>query len=293
MNANEPFNRGLKDEFVEALNREYEKGSWWKTIVHDPDLFIGIRENYLNVYFKGASLLKLKHTAGHLIGKTHFKYLLKDLHREGSKNYVKFEDGHFRDFDTGGFYNDMGKDLKKIKETPDLFQGDEKKGVHQIIIDNKNAIDTEIAFGKSRKGSNKKQFDFAALWQEKNGLKLVFYEAKVFSSREIRAKIDKPPPVIDQIERYEKLLSERMEEIWKSYRRVAANILDLTGYASRRSDLLQQAKDGNFDICPEVRLVIFNFDNAPKEGSKCPQWSIYVFEEETRRKSCTHEGSSR
>ena len=58
MNASKSFNRGLKDEFVEALNREYEKdGGWWKKIVDDPELFIGIREDYLNIYFHGSSLL--------------------------------------------------------------------------------------------------------------------------------------------------------------------------------------------------------------------------------------------
>ena len=28
--ANGVFNRGLSDEFVEALNVEYDKGGWWR-----------------------------------------------------------------------------------------------------------------------------------------------------------------------------------------------------------------------------------------------------------------------
>ncbi len=261
MKAPKPFKRGLKDEFVEALNREYEKdGGWWKKIVDDPELFIGIREDYLNIYFNGSSLLKLKHTGGHLVGETHFKYLLKDLRRDGPNNYIKSENGRFEHFNSTGFYSDIGKDLEDIKKTSELFQDDEKKGVHQITIDNANVIDTEIAFPGSGK-----RVDFAALREEKNKLKLVFYEAKVFSSSEIRAGVGKPQ-VIDQLEKYEKILSERAEGIRKSYSRVATTFLDLAG-CGRRSALFQQAKEGSFEVCPEVRLVIFNFNGAQREAA--------------------------
>ena len=264
MNASELFNRGLKDEFVEALNREYEKdGSWWKKIVDDPELFIGIREDYLNIYFHGSSLLKLEHTGGHLVGETHYKYLLKSPCRNELDNkYVNFKKGYFDPLNGMESYRDIGEDIDAIKKKAVAsLRGTEKKGVHEIMIDNANVIDTEIAFPRSGE-----RVDFAALREEKNKLKLVFYEAKVFSSSEITAKVGKPQ-VIDQLEKYEKILSERAECIRKSYCRVAANFLDLAGYDGRRSALLQQAKEGNFDVCPEVRLVIFGFDGAQKEAA--------------------------
>ena len=263
MNASKSFKRGLKDEFVEALNREYEKdGGWWKKIVDDPELFIGIREDYLNIYFHGSSLLKLEHTGGHLVGETHYKYLLKSPCRDELDNkYVNFKKGYFDPLNGMESYRDIGEDIDAIKKKAAAsLRGTEKKGVHKIILRNENIIDTEIAFPGSGK-----RVDFAALREEKNKLKLVFYEAKVFSSSEIRAGVGKPQ-VIDQLEKYEKILSERAEGIRKSYSRVATTFLDLAG-CGRRSALFQQAKEGSFEVCPEVRLVIFNFNGAQREAA--------------------------
>ena len=117
-------------------------------------------------------------------------------------------------------YRDIGEDIDAIKKKAAAsLRGTEKKGVHEIMIDNANVIDTEIAFPRSGE-----RVDFAALREEKNKLKLVFYEAKVFSSSEITAKVGKPQ-VIDQLEKYEKILSKRAERIRKSYSRVATNFL--------------------------------------------------------------------
>ncbi len=38
-------------------------------------------------------------------------------------------------------------------------------------------------------------------------------------------------------------------------------------FVKARSALLQQAKEDNFNVCPEVRLVIFKFDRAQKEAA--------------------------
>ncbi len=54
------FKRGLDDEFVDRLNEVYRARGWWHSLVNDRDLFIAIRDNYLNVYYRGGSVLKLK-----------------------------------------------------------------------------------------------------------------------------------------------------------------------------------------------------------------------------------------
>ena len=61
--ATPAFNRGLCDAFVEVLNNEYGKGGWWRNLVDDKETFLAIRENYLNVYYRGNSLLKLDLTS--------------------------------------------------------------------------------------------------------------------------------------------------------------------------------------------------------------------------------------
>jgi len=57
------FTRHLGDPFVDALNDCYQReGSWWRRIADDPDVFIAIRDGYLNVYVSGGSLLRVSHT---------------------------------------------------------------------------------------------------------------------------------------------------------------------------------------------------------------------------------------
>ena len=53
------FERGLDKAFVDALNEAYEKGGWWQRFVDDEEIFIAIRKNSLNAYYRGCSLLKL------------------------------------------------------------------------------------------------------------------------------------------------------------------------------------------------------------------------------------------
>ena len=84
------FNRGLDDAFVEALNQEYDKGGWWRRFVYDQDVFLAIRENYMNAYYRGCSLLKIEFKDRAIVGKIHYKYLLRP---STPNEYVKVEDG--------------------------------------------------------------------------------------------------------------------------------------------------------------------------------------------------------
>lgn len=71
------FNRGLCDDFVDALNREYKKtDSWWRRFVDDKHLFIAIRDKYLDVYYCGARILgELKTGKQTFSSKIHRKFL--------------------------------------------------------------------------------------------------------------------------------------------------------------------------------------------------------------------------
>ena len=71
------FNRGLDDAFVTAFNGEYDKGGWLRGLVDDSEIFLAIRENYVNFYYRGGSLLKLECLDGAMVGQIHYKYLLR------------------------------------------------------------------------------------------------------------------------------------------------------------------------------------------------------------------------
>ncbi|MFZ2630201.1 MAG: hypothetical protein WA081_04100 [Desulfosalsimonadaceae bacterium] len=46
------FSRGISDQFIAALKKEYDNGGWWRKIVDDKDLFVAIRNGYINLNVK-------------------------------------------------------------------------------------------------------------------------------------------------------------------------------------------------------------------------------------------------
>ncbi len=260
------FSRGLKCEFVQALNQAYdEKDSWWRALVDDKTLFVGIRNNYINIYFNGGSILELKYNSSKgLFGSTHFKYLLNLTRETVRRDYVKFENGKFHEVRIMDSYTDIGKDIGKIKDAVKRHQGDEKKGVHQISIDNRNVIDVEIQFP-----GTKGRIDFAALQKINGEIKIVFFEAKLYSNSELRSP-SVNPRIFTQIMQYENILSSRRDEIEKSYARVAKNIVLINGWNRRRDNIFFEAANGNLSVDPKVRLAIFGFDDPQKSAANSP-----------------------
>ncbi|MDE0407655.1 MAG: hypothetical protein OXN81_07310 [Alphaproteobacteria bacterium] len=254
------FNRGLDDRFVDALNEEYEKHSWWSKLVDDNGLYIGIRNNYLNVYFAGGSILELHHRSlGGFTGITHFKYLLNLSREQAHRDYVKFKNGQFDPVSIKESYTDIARDIGKIKDAASHYQGDEKKGVHRISIEAKNVIDVEIQIPGERR-----RIDFATLQWVNDNIEIVFYEAKLYSNGDIRGV---NPKVCEQIREYESMLSRRCEEIAESYSRLVNNIVSMNGWRQRRDEIFMEAANRNLSVNPKVRLAIFDFDDPQKNAA--------------------------
>ena len=272
------FCRGLDEQFIDALNREYEKSGWWRRLADDKDLFIGIRDNYLNVYFNGGSILALEYTQGVFCGKTHFKYLLDVAADDTDGDYVKFSDGKFEPVDIKDSYRDVLANIEGIKEATKRHQGDEKRGVHQIIIDNTNVVDVEIQLPDSNL-----RIDFAALQRCKDKMRIVFFEAKTYASSEIRAT--GRPQVLDQIKSYEEIIDRRRSEIEACYRQVLCDVQSINGWHSRRHKMFADATAGELYVDPKVRLVIFNFD-APqlRAANREPNGALHKLREALGRK---------
>ena len=197
------FNRGISNnKFVTPLNKEYAKNTWWRKIADDPQLFIGIRKNYLNVYFNGGSVLELKHVEGEFTGKVHFKYLVNLTRKNTKSSYVHFRNGAFDRVELMGTFRDIGTDIegiKKLVSTRDR-QIEEKKGVHKLLIQNKNVIDTEIQFPGDK---TRRRIDFAAFAAKRWRRKVVFFEAKIYSNTEIHLPLDRPA-ILNQGRRIQK-----------------------------------------------------------------------------------------
>src|SRR5712691_7631328 len=72
------FERGLDKDFMESLEPVARGGGWFTDVLSDPDLILGIRKNYVNVYRFGQSLFKIERDSktGVLKFSTHPKYLV-------------------------------------------------------------------------------------------------------------------------------------------------------------------------------------------------------------------------
>ena len=277
------FKRGLSPEFVDALNEKYEDtGGWWRNLVDDKDTFVAIRDNYLNVYYRGNSLLKLdwNQRDKSMTGQVHYKYLLRPNIRESE--YVKVDEkGEVTMPDEPMFSTKIGA-VPALKKASQVYAGDEKDGVHRIALNKKhNVVDVEVAFRVSGL-----RVDLAALQETGDIPKLVFYEAKHFSNKELRAKGDRNPSVIDQLDRYSVLLEKNKKPLEESYRKVCKNLKDLNGLKQRhhgRHEVLDRVVQRGLDVDPTPRLVVFGFDQDQRDGKV---W------EEHRRKLEREKGST-
>ena len=94
--------------------------------------------------------------------------------------------------------------------------------------------------------------DIVALESDSEGIKIVFYEAKLFCNPELRAK-NLEPRVLKQLERYEDWINfnHRADEVLDAYRRACRILIRLNATkseASRPPDhplILEAAKDGS------------------------------------------------
>jgi hypothetical protein len=106
--------------------------------------------------------------------------------------------------------------------------------------------------------------DLATFELGAGGARLVFWEAKHFNNKELRAAGDGPPPVIQQLKRYESYLSKSGAPIVDSYRNIAGNIKSLKAMGWQRavSEPLRSVAAKALTLDPRVRLIIFGYDSA-------------------------------
>lgn len=258
------FKRGLSEKLLELLAAERNNNGWWQSVVEDKDLVVAIRDNYLNIYHNGNSLMKLSENRGKLVCEVHYKYLLSPTE---NKPYIKFEDSKATNFDSSIranlFTNELTKNsIADLKKAAKVYSGEEKEGVHKIISSNDNIIDTEIAFSLQDEGSEKTKalrIDFAALRVSANGeSEIVFYEVKHYSNKELFSGSGNPS-VIAQIETYEQEYIEKNKpQIISAYSQGVEDLQRITGKTFGAIPTT---------INPKVRLVIFGFDQDQKLGA--------------------------
>jgi hypothetical protein len=308
--VNDEFRRYLSPELLAAL-RPGKAPQWWQNMAADPELFIAPRDGYLNVYYRGNSLVKLTaRTDGTLVGEVNYKYLLRqDLQKFLWK---MTHDGRLAGDLTShvslsDFFHDLN-DLEGLKKASRKFAGVEKEGVAKIVARHTNVIDLEVAFGSAAATADDTstipRVDLVGLHSYTNkkaqdhesGEALVFYEAKHFSNPELRAAGTTEAPVIEQMKKYAQALSDRRHQIVEAYRAQCEYLL-LTQYASdsapkvwdmsklgvrrRRLESVVKSPDRLY-LALQPRLLIYGFDEAQKTH---PIWLKHL---EKLQKSLAH-----
>lgn len=77
-------------EALEALATSAEPNRW-KDVLTDRDLFIAVRRNSLNIYYRGASIFRVDWDGSRITPYTHVKYLVRQ-----AQAYVPLVSGHFQ-----------------------------------------------------------------------------------------------------------------------------------------------------------------------------------------------------
>lgn len=162
--------------------------------------------------------------------------------------------------------------LNHLKRAADLFAGLEKQGVHAIAQSNDDIVDVEITLDAKNIDTSRKQprIDIAALELRSDAVELVFWEAKLFANKEIRANGSSQPKVVSQIKEYKQVLEVQRTAVLDSYRRVAKNLVaiaDMSGSAHAVGPAIRAVAGGaelSMNSPAKVGLVIFGFDADQK-----------------------------
>ena len=270
------FNRSLSAAFIKTLEAEALRGGWWADVLADPKLLIAVRDNCLNVYWRGQSMFRVTSVGGGFRVTTHEKYLVNPE----LASQVPLKDRHFDIsslVERGFIRSYVGPaTIKKMKSASGLFTGIEKTGCHEIAVRNPTVIDCEIAFPgvdsplDGVTANRLPRVDFASLETDDAGARLVFWEAKVFDNGDLRAQ-NGAPLVCTQVNTYMDYLFRHRQEIERSYTKVAANLVSLKGMGMKRqlSSLITDVASGKRRLTlgaePKVGLIIFGYDSAQRD----------------------------
>ena len=219
-------------------------------------MFLAIRDNYVNVYYRGCSLVRLTSSPGGVVGEVNYKYLL--LPEIDDSEYVKVIDGEPRIPD-GLFVRHLDQ-LDAMKAAAAKHAGAEKTGVHEIVLKNPTVVDVEIAFG----GESNRRIDIASVRSADRAAILTLFEAKHFNNSDLRARKDRSPDVLEQIRAYGDIVDAHRHQIVKSYTTVLRNRLNLKGLAQQHTErhrTIEGLVDRKIELDPMgVRLLVFGFD---------------------------------
>lgn len=253
-----------KNGFVRKLDKEIIQGlknqsPLFEQLLKDTKLekkavFPAIRNNRIDFYFSGGKLFSYE--KGEF--STHYKYASvliptgEDPYvKETQLNNLKKIESYLEGYD-------------RIKENCSLYAGVEAIGVSELYgkysyLSNGNKVvvlDIEVAFRAEDEADDRHMNRVDILLFDTKTATLRFYEAKHYTNKEIWSQKNKRPPVVKQVERYERQIENNEAHIlgtYKSYVEILNNLFDLTLPTPKKLE-------------KNVGLLIFGFDKNQLNG---------------------------
>ncbi len=278
--------RTLDANFLDALEAlsTSPTPNWWSDVLRHDDLFIAVRRNSLNVYYRGGSIFKIDWTNGKIVPSTHAKYLVRQV-----QTYVPLIEGRFV-YPLAPLAWEVyeGKEtLDQMMRAANSFAGAEKSGLHPLLIGDPAVIDVEIALTRAAMEETDTQqqdrLDAAMVRSTPSGPEIVFCEAKHFTNPALRARGDNLPAVVGQINDYENALTQYSMSLAEGYIEVSQALVRINsmkrfvrnGAAPKLHDAILQIAEHKIPptIDPRPHLLIFGFDKAQRDD---PAWRNHL-----------------
>ncbi len=258
-------------------------------------LRLAVRDGYLNFYANGQSVAKLSGGREEPRIEVHWKYIEGvapgDKHPEPSSTYVRVPA-----LMAAGV--DAASEVERWIRCATSYADKEKTFVEQLVAANPNILDLEMGLpGDSRfksckpkhaaryEGANPPKvaprMDIVAVVNDGPDLALVFWEAKLATNGELRAKLSgeaegSKPHVCYQLDDYEHWLglADRKEQVISAYRAAAGTLGDLAkeaGKSGQAVELWDRLSNAEPRLVCRPGIVVAEYDPQPQNGQKDEQ----------------------
>ena len=238
------FDRQLPANGLAALeNLMSELGSWWPDLLarwapsgSEGCLRLAIRNGSINFYSNGQSIARITFGNGGrrpALG-IHRKYVMGVQAPAGQK-YFRLSSKEGRDPEgRRAAWGGPGM-LRAWIRNSECHSGDEKRCIEAVVVSSPKVIDLEMGLPAFDRRNGALRMDMVALEQATNGIRLVFWEAKLIRDKRLRSR-EHNPEVFKQIDAYRLYLSDadRMQRIVEAYRNSCRIMRELHRMASAK-----------------------------------------------------------
>jgi hypothetical protein len=210
------------------------KHEWWNRLVarshKDPEINIQVRGDYLSVYSRMGSLLKICLEGNEVVCRIHYRYLIGSHCPEYIDAKPSGKDLTV-DLRTCNLITSIleEENFKRIKSNIAALAGEEKKTQSKLVEKNRNTLlDAEIAFNDSGTETDPEEDNTPSRCDtridlvnyDKNRRMLVFIELKQVFDNRLYSNLEGLKEVNEQIAKYTAFAKNRKKDIITAYNNV-------------------------------------------------------------------------